>query len=54
MAMCTGMLIDHEENVEQCGNKNECPSIYPTQEQLNRKPRDINEFNDLLGRWTIP
>jgi hypothetical protein len=54
MAMCTGMLIEHEENVVECNNKNDCPSIYPTDEQLNKKPKNIDEFKDLLGRWTIP
>ena len=54
MAMCTGMLIQHEENVVECNNKNDCPSIYPTDEQLKRKPKNITEFKDLLGRWTIP
>ena len=54
MAMCTGMLVQHEENTATCENKNDCPSIFPTEEQLNRKPRNITEFNKLLGRWTIP
>ena len=54
MAMCTGMLVQHEENIATCENKNDCPSIFPTEEQLNRKPRNITEFNKLLGRWTIP
>ena len=54
MAMCTGMLIQHEENVVECNNKNDCPSIYTSDEQLNRKPKNITEFKDLLGRWTIP
>ena len=54
MAMCTGMLVEHEENVEQCENKNDCPSIFPTEEQINKNPKSIEEFKDVLGRWTIP
>ena len=54
MAMCTGMLVEHEENVEQCNGKNDCPSIFPTNEQLNRSPKSVDEFKDVLGRWTIP
>ena len=54
MAMCTGMLVQHEEKVEQCENKNDCPSIFPTDEQMNKSPKSIEEFKDLLGRWTIP
>ena len=54
MAMCTGMLVEHEENVEQCENKNDCPSIFPTDEQINKKPKSMDEYKDLLGRWTIP
>ena len=54
MAMCTGMLLEHEENVAECENKDVCPSIFPNEEQINRKPKNINEVNDLLGRWTIP
>ena len=54
MAMCTGMLVQHEENVVECRNKNDCPSIFPTEEQINKKPKNINEVNDLLGKWTIP
>ena len=54
MAMCTGMLVEHDENVNQCNNKNDCPSIFPTDEQINKSPKNINEFKDVLGRWTIP
>ena len=54
MAMCTGMLVENEENVEQCENKNDCPSIFPTDEQINKKPKSMDEYKDLLGRWTIP
>ena len=54
MAMCTGMLVEHEENVNQCNDKNDCPSIFPTNEQINKIPKNINEFKDVLGRWTIP
>ncbi len=54
MAMCTGILLGHDENVIQCDNKNECPSIFPTNEQINKSPRNINEFKEELGRWTIP
>ena len=54
MAMCTGMLLEHEENVDQCRNKEECPSIFPTEEQLNKRPKNLKEFEELLGRWTIP
>ena len=54
MAMCTGMLVEHEENVEQCNGKNDCPSIFPTNEQLNRSPKSVDEFKYVLGRWTIP
>ena len=54
MAMCTGMLVEHEENVNQCNDKNDCPSIFPTNEQINKSPKNINEFKDVLGRWTIP
>ena len=54
MAMCTGMLVEHEENVEQCNGKNDCPSIFPSNEQLNRSPKSVEEFKDVLGRWTIP
>ena len=54
MAMCTGMLLEHEENVVECENRDICPSIFPTEEQINRKPKNLTEFNDLLGRWTIP
>ena len=48
------MLVEHEENVEQCENKNDCPSIFPTDEQINKKPKSMDEYKDLLGRWTIP
>ena len=51
MAMCTGMLVEHEENIDACNNKNDCPSIFPTEEQLNRMPKKLDE---LLGQWTIP
>ena len=54
MAMCTGMLLQHDESVEKCINKIDCPSIFPTKEQLNKSPRNITEFKELLGRWTIP
>ena len=51
MAMCTGMLVEHEENIDVCNNKDDCPSIFPTEEQLNRMPKKLDE---LLGQWTIP
>jgi hypothetical protein len=54
MAMCTGMLLQHDENVEKCINKIDCPSIFPTNEQINKSPRNITEFKEVLGRWTIP
>ena len=54
MAMCTGMLVEHEENVELCENKDDCPSIFPTNEQINKNPKSTEEFKDMLGRWTIP
>ena len=54
MALCTGMLLEHEENTDVCINKEDCPSIYPTEEQINRKPKNISESKELLGRWTIP
>ena len=54
MAMCTGMLLEHEENVVNCMNKEDCPSIFPTEEQINKKPKNLDEFKELLGRWSIP
>ena len=54
MAMCTGMLLEHEENTDACLNKEDCPSIFPTEEQINKKPKIGDEFKDVLGRWTIP
>ena len=54
MAMCTGMLLEHEENVENCNDKNDCPSIYPDYELINKQPKNTSEVYDLLGKWTIP
>ena len=54
MAMCTGMLVEHEENVERCENEKDCPSIFPSDEQINKKPKSMDEYKDLLGRWSIP
>ncbi len=48
------MLLEHEENVVECENKDICPSIFPTEEQINKKPKIGDEFKDVLGRWTIP
>ena len=54
MAMCTGMLLRHDENVEKCINKIDCPSIFPTKEQINKSPRNMTEFKEVLALWTIP
>ena len=50
MALETIILLEKDEDID-CNSKSDCPSIFPTNTQLNKGPKDIK---DHLGRWSIP
>ena len=51
MVMEVGMLLESDEDVDDCLTLENCPSVAPTSEQINKQPKDRSE---LLGRWSIP
>ena len=54
MAMCTGMLLGADEDTNNCENYKQCPSIFPSDDLINKRPKNPDEFKDVLGRWSIP
>ena len=52
MALCSGLLLGNDENINKCNGIKDCPSLFPSDELIHRAPR--KSIKDLLGRWSIP
>ena len=52
MALSSGLLLGNDENINQCKGPKDCPSLFPSEELKNKRPKE--DIKDLLGRWSIP
>ena len=51
MALLSGLLMDKDENVENCESENNCPSVFPSKEMIEKKPENVT---DSLSRFLMP